>query len=68
MSSKGDDARARKVEKLIKKMMKFGIPFQGAIKLVTLLNDDQITGALVSDPFLSDVIDELYYNQIRTPE
>ena len=66
MSSKVD-ARAGKVEKLIQKM-KFGIPFQGAIKLVTLLNDDQITGALVSDPFLSDVIDELYYNQIRTPE
>ena len=53
------------VEQLIKKMMKFGIPFQGAIKLVTQLNDDQITGALVSDPFLREVIDELYYNQKR---
>jgi len=48
--------------------MKFGIPFQGAIKLVTQLNDDQITGALVSDPFLREVIDELYYNQKRVEE
>jgi len=57
-----------KVEQIIKKMMKFGIPYQGAIKLATKLNDDQITGALVSDPFLRDVIDELYYNQKRVEE
>ena len=44
-------------------MMKFGIPLEGAKKLVTALNEDQITGALVSDPFLKDIIDELYYNQ-----
>ena len=54
------------VELLIRKMMKFGIPLQGAKKLVTILNEDQITGALVSDPFLKDIIDELYYNQKQT--
>lgn len=48
--------------------MKFGIPLQGAIKLATALNENQITGALVSDPFLKDIIDELYYNQNQRSE
>lgn len=56
------------VELLIRKMMKFGIPLQGAIKLATALNENQITGALVSDPFLKDIIDELYYNQNQRSE
>ena len=50
-------------KKLITKMMKQGIPKPGALRLVKELDEEQIQAALISNDYLLDIINVLYYNR-----
>ena len=52
-------------DKLIIKMMKYGVPRMGAIRVVNQLNEDQILAAYTNTEYLQSVIDVIYYKKGR---
>ena len=54
-------------EKLVIKMMKYGIPRLGAIRVVNEINEEQILAAYLSYDYLQEIIEILYYkNGVRS--
>lgn len=54
-------------EKLVIKMMKYGIPRLGAIRVVNEINEEQILAAYLSYDYLQEIIEIFYYkNGVRS--
>jgi len=51
-------------EKLVIKMMKYGIPRLGAIRVVNELNEEQIFAAYHSYDYLQEIIEIIYYKNL----
>ena len=51
-------------ERLVVKMMKYGIPRLGAIRVVNELNEDQIFAAYYSYDYLQEIIEIIYYKNL----
>ena len=54
-------------ERLVIKMMKYGIPRLGAIRVVNELNEEQILSAYLSYDYLQEIIEFLYYKNLGHP-
>ena len=54
-------------EKLVIKMMKYGLPQMGAKMVVNELSEEQVLAAYLSYDYLMDVIEMVYYkNPVRS--
>ena len=51
-------------ERLAVKMMKYGIPRLGALRVINELSEEQIQAAYLSHDYLQEIIEILYYKHM----